>query len=102
MNEKYRAGVPRAGKGATLKERARVLWITGDPSRAFEKTGLSREELDEEPVSWCEHCGSLAVLDCDLPGVDCYCGKCHSTNISSGTIREWEARLAGDVDFFNP
>jgi hypothetical protein len=74
-----------------LRSRARVLWNTNDPRRAFAGTGMRRES-DEEPVTWCEHCGSLAIVNCELPNVDCYCEKCHSTNTREGMIWEWQAK----------
>ena len=53
-------------------------------------------EYGEEPVEYCAHCLSLAIMDLDgMP----YCNKCGSTDINKANIMEWEkiygAKYAG-------
>ena len=55
-----------------------------------DKEHYSIEDYNSEPVYYCKHCLSLAVLNIpDVPDT-CYCDKCGSTDIASSSIEEWE------------
>lgn len=57
----------------------------------------SHSKYDEEPVEYCAHCLSLAIMDVD--GTP-YCSKCGSTDIKKANIFDWEkiyaAKYAGN------
>ena len=68
----------------------------------------SKEEYNEEPVSYCGSCASLRIINMpcgnksDNSDIDCYCGDCGSTNImlsESGGI-ERVLKLQKDLKTF--
>lgn len=56
----------------------------------------SHSEYNEEPVKYCAHCLSLAIMETDGT---LYCDKCGSTDIKEANIFDWEkiyaAKYAG-------
>lgn len=47
----------------------------------------NKVDYNEEPVFYCEHCLSLAVM-CDAP-ID-YCANCSSTEIRKCSLKEYD------------
>lgn len=68
-----------------------------DSSNTDKQCDRSHSKYDEEPVEYCAHCLSLAIMDVD--GTP-YCSKCGSTDIKKANIFDWEklyaARYAGN------
>ena len=67
-----------------------------DSSNTDKQCDRSHSKYDEEPVEYCAHCLSLAIMDVD--GTP-YCSKCGSTDIKEANIFDWEkiyaAKYAG-------
>lgn len=68
-----------------------------DSSNTDKQCDRSHSKYDEEPVEYCAHCLSLAIMDVD--GTT-YCSKCGSTDIKKANIFDWEkiyaAKYAGN------
>lgn len=68
-----------------------------DSSNTDKQCDRSHSKYNEEPVEYCAHCLSLAIMDVD--GTT-YCSKCGSTDIKKANIFDWEkiyaAKYAGN------
>lgn len=51
-----------------------------------------KESYNRVPVSWCAHCKSLSIMNCETElnrDIKAYCGDCYNTLIVEGSIEEW-------------
>lgn len=51
-----------------------------------------KEAYNRVPVSWCAHCKSLSIMNCETElnrDIKAYCGDCYNTLIVEGSIEEW-------------
>lgn len=51
-----------------------------------------KEAYNRVPVSWCAHCKSLSIINCETDlnrDIKAYCGDCYNTLIVEGSIKEW-------------
>ena len=53
----------------------------------------SSSKYNDETVTYCTRCLSLAIVNVDDPmrfGFSCFCDNCTSTDTATGSIFEWE------------
>ena len=76
------------------KKVAADYWYTNDLSPYL--SNKDKEEYNREPVYWCAKCKSLMIINFESEldtEIECYCGKCGSTEIIKGSIQEWESLI---------
>lgn len=72
--------------------------INGKKKKPFNPT---QNEYNEESVTYCKRCLSLAIVNVEDPmrfGFSCFCDNCTSTDTEEGTIFEWEEKFKEKYD----